>query len=308
MEMYKRPTKTKLIEELTHGEKSYTELKNKLGISDPVLQGHLKDLRRFGWIDKDEHGLYILTEAGRLFLQEIKLKASAEESFSVPRNPVPPEKAALLGTLYTYFFGGPTSPFDTYLDRIHRATLSAKSPTDSWRTTMRDTERRSLWTETFIRDLFLAKYRESLGGTTRVPATEEEYKPEPDGLLEAKRTLEDYRSWLDEGLSQVQKVAPLLAGEEKFMDFLIKQLADLRAAVAEAIHQTESEIKEKVRQMKMGWEEGSAGVRIGSHIELGTHDPNPFSLWLRMHPEMSQGAKAGSHIGGKPAPEPSTNE
>ena len=290
MEMYKRPTKTKLIEELTHGEKSYTELKNKLGISDPVLQGHLKDLRRFGWIDKDEHGLYILTEAGRLFLQEIKLKASAEESFSVPRNPVPPEKAALLGTLYSLFFGGPTSPFDTYLDRIHRAVLSKGTPmpqalpTDSWWTTMRGIERRSLWTETFIRDLFLAKYRGSLEDTTQAPATEEEYKPYHDGLLEAKRTLEDYRSWLDGALSQVQSTACFLEDEEKFMDFLIKQLTDLRAAVAEAIHQTEKE------------------------IELSTPHPGTYSLWLRMHPEMSQGAKAGSHIGGKPAPEPSTNE
>ena len=47
------------------------------------MQGHLKDLRRFGWIDKDEHGSYILTDKGRVALAEAEEMKSLQETYDV---------------------------------------------------------------------------------------------------------------------------------------------------------------------------------------------------------------------------------
>lgn len=60
----KERTKDRILDLLTTP-KTYTELKETLSISDPVIQNHLRDLRGFGLIRKNTDGLYEITEKGK---------------------------------------------------------------------------------------------------------------------------------------------------------------------------------------------------------------------------------------------------
>lgn len=60
----KERTKDKILDLLTTP-KTYTELKETLSVSDPVIQNHLRDLREYGLIRKNSDGLYEITEKGR---------------------------------------------------------------------------------------------------------------------------------------------------------------------------------------------------------------------------------------------------
>ncbi|MDG6914009.1 MAG: HTH domain-containing protein [Nitrososphaerota archaeon] len=75
-------TKEKLLE-LAKEPVTYTELKSKLGISDPVIQTHLKDLQKQGLLIKTETAKYTLTESGELTLEYIKEQAEVSERHSV---------------------------------------------------------------------------------------------------------------------------------------------------------------------------------------------------------------------------------
>jgi len=118
------PIKQKVLEIMksTSSPIRFTDLMNELSRSKKRVADHINELEAVGFIQKIEDGRYVLTEKGKEALETTELKENAEESFRLSRSHVPPEKAALLGTLYTYFFGGPTSAFDTYMDQIHRAT------------------------------------------------------------------------------------------------------------------------------------------------------------------------------------------
>lgn len=75
-------TKEKLLE-LAKEPVTYTELKSKLGISDPVIQTHLKDLQKQGLLIKTKTAKYILTESGELTLEYIEEQAEVLERHSV---------------------------------------------------------------------------------------------------------------------------------------------------------------------------------------------------------------------------------
>lgn len=75
-------TKEKLLE-LAKEPVTYTELKSKLGISDPVIQTHLRDLQKQGLLIKTKTAKYILTESGELTLEYIEEQAEVLERHSV---------------------------------------------------------------------------------------------------------------------------------------------------------------------------------------------------------------------------------
>ncbi|MEM3085277.1 MAG: hypothetical protein QXP61_09360, partial [Nitrososphaerales archaeon] len=60
-------TKVRMLE-ICREPKRYAELKNTLGIKDPALQRHLKDLTDYGYLEKTEDGSYRVTEDGEKLL------------------------------------------------------------------------------------------------------------------------------------------------------------------------------------------------------------------------------------------------
>lgn len=62
------PTKVRILD-LCRVPRRYAELQGTLGIKDPALQKHLKDLAYYGYLEKQEDGPYKVTEDGERLLQ-----------------------------------------------------------------------------------------------------------------------------------------------------------------------------------------------------------------------------------------------
>jgi DNA-binding MarR family transcriptional regulator len=62
------PTKVRMLD-LCRVPRRYAELQGMIGIKDPALQKHLKDLAYYGYLEKREDGTYKVTEDGERLLQ-----------------------------------------------------------------------------------------------------------------------------------------------------------------------------------------------------------------------------------------------
>jgi predicted transcriptional regulator len=73
------PTKIRMLE-LCRTPRRYAELRDILGIKDPALQKHLKDLAYYGYLEKQQDGSYSVSEDGERLLQ---IALSAPDSVKV---------------------------------------------------------------------------------------------------------------------------------------------------------------------------------------------------------------------------------
>lgn len=81
--MQRGPSTKERLLEMAREPLTYTELKSKLGISDPVIQTHLRDLQKQGLLVKTKAAKYTLTESGKVTLEYIEEQTEVLERHSI---------------------------------------------------------------------------------------------------------------------------------------------------------------------------------------------------------------------------------